>query len=97
MRSTAAASVSVTLGPDTATASLSASSTAVPPTFTVNADAAGTDAVSRPPLKVTVTAAPFTVADENAGAVLLVTDWLPKFAALLPDRSRISFCPESGA
>ena len=59
----------------------------VPSTVTVNADAAGSEPVSSAPSKVMVSAAPFTDADENAGGVLLVTDWGWKDASSLPERS----------
>ena len=90
-RSTAAASVSVAVLPETATGLVSARSTAVPPTFTVNALSSGTAAMSRAPSKVIVSAAPFTDADENAGGVTLVTACLVSAGAELPDRSLIRF------
>ena len=87
MLSSALASVSVAVLPETATGLVSARSTAVPPTLTVNAPAAGTDAVSSPPSKASFSAAPFTDADENAGGVALVAVLLLNAGASLPDRS----------
>ena len=76
MRCIASASASVTAEPDTATGVVAASATlrSVPDrvAFTVNAPAAGTESSSRPPLKVTVSAEPFTAAELNAGGVLLM-------------------------
>ena len=76
--------------PETATGLVSARSTAVPPTLTVNALPAGTESVSSPPSKVSVSAAPFTDAEENAGGVALVTGfpWNPVPGTTFPDRSR---------
>ena len=84
--STAAASVSVTVEPETATGSVSARLTASPPTVTAKSVASGTEpaSVARPPSKVTVSAEPLTAAEENTGGVLLVTARLVKFAAGLP-------------
>ena len=91
--STDAPSVSVAVLPETATGFVSARSTAVPPTFTVNAPAAGTEAVSSPPSNAIVRASPFTDAEENAGGVVLVAVSLRKSTALLPDRSRSGLLP----
>ena len=87
--STASASVSSTVLPLTATGSVSARLAAVPPTATAKSVAAGSEpaSVASPPSKVTVSVAPFTAAEENAGGVLLVSAPKMKSAALLPDRS----------
>ena len=89
---TASASVSVTAEPATETAPVSASSTSlsVPErvAFTSKAAFAGTELVSSAPSKVTVSVAPFTDAEENAGGVLLVMARGGQMrAASLPDRS----------
>ena len=91
MRSTASASVSVTVEPLTATGSVSARSASSPPTVTAKSPAAGSEpaASSRPPSKVTVSWSPFTAAEENAGGVLFVTGVWPISARPtgLPERS----------
>ena len=99
MRSTASASVSVTVVPLTATGSVSARSAASPPTVTAKSLAAGTEpaASSSAPSKVTVSVEPVTAAEENTGRVLLVTCLLPKLGAALPERSRTCATPLIGA
>ena len=101
--STASASVSVAVDPLTATGLVAArlTSRSVPPrvAFTVNALAAGTDAPSRPPSKVRVSAVPFTDADWYAGGVLLGTLLLNARLAngtRLPDRSLSLLAVSSG-
>ena len=86
-RSTSAASVSLAVGPLTATGVAAARSTALPPTVTVNALAAGTEPSSRPPSKVTVSVVRSTAAEENRGGVLLVIVRFETAAASFPDRS----------
>ena len=87
MASSASASVSSTLSASPVLKATAAGVWSVPSTVTVNADAAGTEPVSRSPSKVTVSVAPFTAAEENAGGVSLVTDWGWKDASSLPERS----------
>ena len=75
--------------PATTTGLVSARSAALPPTVTVKSSGAGTEpaSVASSPSNVIVSAARFTVADENTGGVLLVTAWSAKPAAALPVRS----------
>ena len=103
MASSASASISVTAEPATETAPVAASSTSlsVPErvAFTSKAAFAGAELVSSAPSKVTVSVAPFTAAEENAGGVLLVANtWgaIPKFSTSLPDRSRSGLPGGSG-
>ena len=90
-RCSSSASVSTAVAPLTETAFVAASATSrcVPASvdFTVNADAAGTDIPSIAPSKVTVSADPFTDADEYAGGVTLVARVSLTTCATLPERS----------
>ena len=87
MRSTASASVSVTVLSLTATGFVSARPAASPFTVTVKSVAAGTELSSSATLKVTVSVEPLTAAEENAGA--LATGSLVKSAAMLASGSWI--------
>ena len=91
--STAAARVSVTLRPLTATGPVAARLAAAPFTVTAKSVAAGTEraASSSATSKVMVRVESLTAAEEKTGGVLLVTGLLLKADTALPDRS----CNES--
>ena len=95
--------MSVTAEPATATGFVAASVSALPPTFTANADAAGTGPACSASLKVSVSVAASIVADETVGgvpsfAMLLVTALSAKSAtAFLPLSASCSFAPVAGA
>ena len=92
-QATAAASVSVTAEPATATAPVAASVVSLPPAVTVNAAFAGTALVSSASSKVMVSVAPSTDAEATSGPLfagvsfVTVTAWSPKVSRSLPARS----------